>query len=613
MEGKSSHLKIRDGVLFMLRGVRPGWTCSSYRLDFDWEREAVLLNKPGQKYTIGKNLESFDPGKYGQFLKFCDNADVSEEHCQIECDASGNFWLRSLGQAKTFLNGKLIQDSPVKLKFGDILYFSYIFSPFWDSLLFHLAKSRGRKKLLYRKNSSGEEFAVFKFDILTLGDPVNRKLPNRTKYKASNQDKSDPGLPDFKNKSPIYPLHHPIFENHIILTKIFEHLANPDPWMPWHQRNLFNFRLVSKSWNDSARLVLQKNFVPKFRIVIDKLILNPYYTTNRFDTHRMKGLKFDAMNIDIWPEASTCHMRDNPNRDKAVIKFNQDFSAFINHPDFHPLKVLTMNVDYLTPISTLLTKFCPSLEELDIQINMMWINDEKILDKSGFPEDLRFPKLKKLTLEFCDHARGDLNKMSDSKCLAQLLQATCKIEELVLKNYGKLPGNFDSFENLRKITIYGGRKYNVEILNLHDFLVQFMTLPTDQLSSFKLDIGWIPVQSMPEEALLNFLEKQRQSLENLEISVNAGFFYQCIKVPRCMPKLKKLWISVTPERKWVWAWGFKLSSQLAKGSGDFTIASDSEILEAPLVAREGSKCGQKSCPSCNDSLVYGTRKKNNGK
>lgn len=41
-------------------------------------------------------MESFDPGKYGQFLKFCDNADVSEEHCQIECDASGNFWLRSL-------------------------------------------------------------------------------------------------------------------------------------------------------------------------------------------------------------------------------------------------------------------------------------------------------------------------------------------------------------------------------------------------------------------------------------------------------------------------------------------------------------------------------------
>ncbi|OXA64578.1 hypothetical protein Fcan01_00702 [Folsomia candida] len=581
-----------DGVLFILTRKSPppcdgcgGDHCAtpissrtnSDLTSIDWKREAILLNNPGRKYTIGSgnDLENLDPEKYGQFLIFRNKAD---------------------GSAKTCLNGKLIPDSPVMLKSGDIFHFSHIFSQLWDSVLIHLVNI-GDGKRLYRKNKLGEEYAVFKFDKLTCVTEEKRPLPKKTNI----PDKSVTESQD-RQKSLI---NHLVFENHVILTKIFEHLANPDPSAPWNQDDLFTCRLVSQAWNDSARLVLQKNFVLKLKITMDELIRNPNYITNRFSwkTYRMMELKFDAMNIDIWPQKWNYQTRDNDDRIKAMIKFNQDLAAFIN-PDFHPLKVLTMNIDYLTPISILLSKFCPSLEEIYIQVNMLWINDKKI---SGFPEDLMFPKLKKLTLEFSEHTRGDLQKMSDSKSLAHLLQAANGIEDLVLQNYAKLPlSEFDSFKNLRKLTIYNQREYQVRILSLHDFLTQFMTLPKGQLRSFKLVTRGTEIQSTPEDALLSFFQNQRQSLQNLELSLNQRDDIKLIKLPRCMPNLRKLWISASDDRTgWNSSWGFKLGSQAAKEVGTFTVAVCSEMLLAPSVVQDGRKCTQKLCRSCNDSLVYG--------
>lgn len=252
-----------------------------------------------------------------------------------------------------------------------------------------------------------KRFIKFLIQRLELDKRANRKLVNASKLiceKVNNQSSSTNN--------------HLIFKNYIILTNIFEHVVNTK--ISWDQKDLLNCRLVSKSWNDSVRLILQKNFAKKFRIIIDDLVCNPNYLADQlqYKIHRMKELKFDAMNIRIL------QMEDNTNANnvkKAVLKFNQDFSSFINHPDFHPLKVLTMKIDYFTPNCILLTKFSHSLEEIDIQIKIRWIKDEIFPNKSGFPEDLVFPKLKKLTLDFRKREGDDFEKLSESKSLAKLL------------------------------------------------------------------------------------------------------------------------------------------------------------------------------------------------
>ncbi|OXA45164.1 hypothetical protein Fcan01_20298 [Folsomia candida] len=328
----------------------------------------------------------------------------------------------------------------------------------------------------------------------------------------------------------------------------------------------------------------------------------------------MKALKFEAMHITIWRPGWKCEKGQQIV--KLVERFSQDFSTFINQPDFHPIKILTINADYLTPISTLLTKFCPSLEEVNIQFNKVWIKDEQILDKSGFPDDLMFPKLKKLTLNFSQDSRivDDDLEISDSKSFHKLVQASNGIEELVLKNYVKLPCDLNSFKNLRKITIYGRKEYVMTLLKLHDCLTQFVALPTGQLRSFKLVYDDIGVQRRSETPLLCFLQQQRQSLENLTLSftfrsldLNSCLYLQGIVLPRCMPSLKKLWISLEDERAGTdSSHGFKLASQLAKEAGDFEVVADRS--KAPCVLREGEECGLESCPGCNNSLVYGREK-----
>lgn len=181
-----------------------------------------------------------------------------------------------------------------------------------------------------------------------------------------------------------------------------------------------------------------------------------------------------------------------------------------------------------------------------------------------------------------------------------------------MKNYVKLPlSDFSSFKNLRKIEIRGQRVCRVEILNLHDFFTQFMTLPTGQLRSFRLINADTDIQSTPAEALLNFIQKQRQSLEHLELSVNSKFLQQPVKLPRCMPNLKTLWVSGDRDRTGSdYLWGVILESQVAKKSGEFTYEFKSRV--APFVVREGSKCGLESCRSCNDALAYGVWQKNYG-
>lgn len=437
---------------------------------------------------------------------------------------------------------------------------------------------------------------------------VKRKLVNnKTTYETNKGDKSETYSEDF-HKSSIDPAKHPVFDNNIILTKICEHLVESDIG------DLFNCRLVSQTWNRSARLVLQKNYVMKFSIIIDNLIMDPNYLANRlhWKTYRMKELKFDAMKIDIWPQSYNYQTRDSEDRDKAMIRFNQDFCAFINQPDFHPLKVLHMNIDYLTPISTLLSKSCSSLEEIYIQINMLWINDENKLDEPGFQEGLMFPKLKKLTLEFSEHEQGDMEKMSESKSLVIFLKGATGIEELILRNYAKLPCEFNSFKNLRKITLHGRCEYSVETLNLRDFLTQFRSLPEGQLRSFKLVMCEINVQGTQveiEKSLLHFLQNQQQSLENLDIFLTSSHHSQPLKLPRCMPKLKKLWISADID--WTGSlWGVKLGSQVTKKSGGFTPDFNSGML--PMVVRDRNKCSQESCPGCNDTLAYGRWYKTEG-
>ncbi|XP_035702764.1 uncharacterized protein LOC118434090 [Folsomia candida] len=188
-----------DGVLFILTRIslsRGYGTDQRVRVRINsdvnqpyWTREVILLNNPGRKYTIGSgnDLENLDPEKYGQFLIFRNKADVAEEHCQIECDENGTFWLYSLGSANTFLNGKLIPDSPVMLKFGDIFHFSHIISQLWDSALIHLTKT-GYRKRLYRMNKLGEEYAVFKFDKKPTNSYEN-KQPGQTFYQFSRLSK----------------------------------------------------------------------------------------------------------------------------------------------------------------------------------------------------------------------------------------------------------------------------------------------------------------------------------------------------------------------------------------------------------------------------------------
>ncbi|OXA45348.1 hypothetical protein Fcan01_20031 [Folsomia candida] len=583
------------GALLSLGRTRATSGCGAWAClcsSIEWEQDAVILNNAGQKCTIGsgQNLNSFNPEKHGEFLTFPNKADIADQHFQIECDPYGSFCLRRFGWQNIFLNGYLIQNYPVELEFGDIFYFSPIFPQCWDSFLIPIVKNKDWKRLLYRKNRAGKEYVVFKFARLGLGHRVKRKL-------------------DFYNQSsPTYPA---IFENHVILTNIFEHVVNTK--ISWKQADLLSCRLVSKTWNDSARLVLQKNFVMKFRIITDGLITNPNYLWKKFYSkiQHMNELKFDAMNIEIsqmnaiW---TTIHALD---LDIEVIKFNQDFSQFINQSNFHPLKVLTMNIEYLPPTSVLLSKFCHSLEEIDILLNMSWINDEKPLNKSIFPEDLIFPNLKKLTLGIYKREPDDFEKISDSKSLAKLLQASARIEELIVTNFSKLQIDFDAFKYLRKITISGRYGYRGETFNLDDLLTQLVTLPEGQLRYFKIAVEMVLRETTPEETLICLLQRQRQRLENLYLSLNSSPQLKLIKLPRCMPNLKKLWISADYDRATGSgsSWGLKLGAQLAKEGVNF-IAS-SEILETLRVVREGAKCNRESCRTCSDSLVYGECRQNN--
>lgn len=336
-----------------------------------------------------------------------------------------------------------------------------------------------------------------------------------------------------------------IFENHVIRTKIFEHLATSNV------ENVLDCRLVSKAWNQSARLVLQKKYIVKLTIIIDDIVENPNQVMNRFHykNYRMKDLKFECMSIDISPVLHFCRKssKANPDRDKAMLKFNQDFFEFINHPNFHALKVLNINIDYLIPIDNLLSKFCPFLEELYIQINMLWIDDEKDFDKF---EALKFPKLRKLSLEFSEHLVGDLDKMSKSKYLETLLQSMSGIEELVLYNYVKLPANFEHFTNLKKISVISRGLYGVRLFNLLDFFTEFETLPKNHVESFTLVFGDVDVQETDEnikKELLHFLKKQRESLKYLTLNLTCEqYFLQHVDEEICLPKLKRSRIQYPP-------------------------------------------------------------------
>ncbi|XP_035713785.1 uncharacterized protein LOC118438112 [Folsomia candida] len=606
MGGKSSHPRNQkcDGALFILgrRASTSGcgaadFFCPRFNHSVTWKHEADIVNNGGEKYTIGsaKNLETLDDEKYGEFLIFRDKVDLSEEHFRIESDANGTFWLHSLGGRETFLNGKLLEDS-TELKFGNIFYFSPIFSPFWDSRLIPLAKKGRSQGLLYHKKWSGQEYAVFKFERL-IRDATGKQIIQETGKNDINK----------------LFLCHPIFYNHVILTTIFERLVNPSSSHTRYNEHLFTCRLVSKSWNDSVRLVIQKNLVPSVTIGMQELQVGTHYRTNRWiywKTGGVSALKFDSLSFNIYGnQPHNYDPIDYLYLADAITKFNQDLSRFINQADSHPLNLLIMKIEYFTPICILLSRFSNPLVELNIQINKVWIYDGNH-HKSGFPKDLRFPNLKKLTLEFFEHKEGDLANISDSSCLAQLIQASSRIEELVLKNYAKLPTEFGtSFKNLRKITIFGQWEYNVQSLNLHDFLAQVMPLSANQLTSFTLDLPEILVQQgTKRDELLSFLQKHRRSLEYLELSIRVQ---SCaheprpfIRVPRCMSNLKKVWISWNDHRggsnSW---WGFKLGSQLKGKEGeDFTAE---EMSEGPFVVREGRNCGQESCRTCDDSLVYG--------
>ncbi|OXA47647.1 hypothetical protein Fcan01_17762 [Folsomia candida] len=350
------------------------------------------------------------------------------------------------------------------------------------------------------------------------------------------------------------------------------------------------------------------------------LIYEPNHVMNLLHraAHQMRAVKFEAMNIEI----SRYHW--NEINDKIVEleeRFYQDLSTLLNQPDFPAVKVLVINPEYLTPISILLTKFSDSLVELDIHIKVVWIKYERISNKNyEFPEDLMFPRLKKLTLKFSDHRFGYLRKEGDpykiagSKSLKILLKASLRIVELALKNYGRLPCNFGCFKNLRKLTIYGKNKFFQTLLHLHDCLTKFLTLPTDKLRSFKLVFRDVDVQDDAEKALLCFLQKQRQSLKNLTLSfilirrknrIPIHGIHR-VTLPRCMPNLEKLWISVEDDKLGSdSAHGFKLRTQIRKEkSRDFEIIEDTS--KAPWVVRDGRECGQGLlCRGCNGSLVFG--------
>ncbi|OXA47641.1 hypothetical protein Fcan01_17764 [Folsomia candida] len=119
-------------------------------------------------YTIGtgENLDTFNTEKYGEFLTYRNTVTVAEEQCQIYCDTRGTFWLKSL-KGRTLLNGKLVRDSPVELKFGDVFYFSDIFGTWFESLVFRLAKRWNYwNTKIYRKFSwFPKEYPVFKFEV----------------------------------------------------------------------------------------------------------------------------------------------------------------------------------------------------------------------------------------------------------------------------------------------------------------------------------------------------------------------------------------------------------------------------------------------------------------
>lgn len=173
--------------------------------------------------------------------------------------------------------------------------------------------------------------------------------------------------------------------------------------------------------------------------------------------------------------------------------------------------------------------------------------------------------------------------------------------------YFKLNIDLDSFKNLRKLEIFSWCLSGLEVLTLNDLLTKVMTLPEGQLRSFKLVFSWVADESMGEEILLSLFQKQRQSLENLELSFNSKLRFQLIRLPMCMPNLKRLWISSDSDRRTGWGsrWGFTFDSQVAKECANFMAVIDSEMLKKLLVVREGRKCNRESCHTCNDFLVHG--------
>ncbi|XP_035715079.1 uncharacterized protein LOC118438644 isoform X1 [Folsomia candida] len=612
MTGKSVPLinDTSDATLLILRGTvcssgcAAGSICVCPDSEYKWEKEAALLNNIGQKYTIGsgKNLDNLDLEKYGQFLIFHLHADVADVQCQIECDTDGNFWFHGLGYSDTFVNGKLLipnfikfpeeqrfgrvrnhrvknkwEDSPVKLKSGDVFYFSYVCSHLWDH---KLASSCGRR--LYRKNPVGKDYTVFKFE---------RPTPTKSVQNLNDEDSSPPN--------------HPIFNNHIILSKILQNLVSSTSNILTNQTDLLNCRLVSTPFDHVARKVLRKDVVLQFIVDIDSLYThdaNHFLNRLYWKTHRFKHLKFDAMNISIYKKRFHHWVNYSEKPKPTEIKFNQDFSSFINHPDFHPLKSLKIDVDYLSPISTLLVKCYLSLEQLDIQVKLDWILDEK---KATFPENLKFPKLRKLTLDFSYVQNNEI--VSNSVSLAGLILASNKVEELVIKKYTRLPADFGSFKNLKKITISGRRMLHWETFNFHEFLYQFITLPIGQLCSLKVFLPANDELSTPvkiEESLFQLVENHRRTLQSLEISLNSRYFENPITLPRCMPNLKKLWI-IIPDGDLKQA-GFIVGVRLSSQKGEKSHQNVDDSMKMPLVLRDGRECTHRFCPSCgDDTLLYG--------
>lgn len=369
-------------------------------------------------------------------------------------------------------------------------------------------------------------------------------------------------------------------DNDVILSKIFGHLL-PQPEDTYS--DLFSCRRVSKSWNRASSSILKSNFVPRFTIIADDVLLQPNKIGS--DLHwagiRMQ-LKFDSWKIDMWPAGGGEVVRDNPARDGVVARFNNDMSNYLRC-DNHPVKRLDLNIDYLFPINELLSKFKGSLEVFKFQVNMLWIGDEKT---NPFPSDIpNFPRLTNVNLWFSFNTSEEVGMMRDSSWLKSFLSAiSTSCETMEIKNYARIPVDFSSFTKLRNLTLVGECGYGIWEYRLQAVLDSLITLPPGQLTSFKLimkDIDLFEEKVNVEEALLRFLERQKTSLKRLELIFSQGAVTP--RIPRSFSVLERLWISTDIYWEGKDAiWGVKLQEQVARLGTGFGV--DFDITMLPLLA-----------------------------